>query len=147
MTDFVTEFLTGFAELFAAADLAVWQSATGYDPGDVAIGLHALPTLNPTCVGLFAYPLTDDPTLSISAIGLQVKARVPSQDVRDVRALIGPFEELLLGNYPLILPNGIRVNSIAGNGPKASLGMDELERQIWASSFPCSVMRPSAHRL
>lgn len=146
MTDFVSDFLTGWAMDFDANGLAVWEPSGVYDFTVCGIGLHGLLTDNPTCIGLSAYPLTEDPTLGIASLGIQVMARVASQDVRDVRALIGPIEEHVLGRYPITLPSGVRINTLTA-GPSTSLGMDDSQRQIWASSYPCTAMRPTAHRL
>jgi hypothetical protein len=151
-TDFLTYFTEGWAQHLAASSLGLtWKPSAPYASSEIGIWLLALPT-DPAfdtsaAVALTPYPLSADPTYADSTIGLQIKTRVPSQDPRAAWAIDGPIANLILGNWPLTLPNGVQIETLLDGATSTSLGIDDKRRITWSSSYPFRVYRPGAHRL
>lgn len=144
---FLQLFVEGFAQVLDAADIGVtWRATDPYHPGEVGIGLMTFPTGLGKAVALTPYPLGDDPALSDSEVGLQVKTRSAGADPRDVWALDDAIANVLLGLFPVDLPTGITVTTLQRTS-SASLGQDdENQRWRWVSNYPCGIYRPSLHR-
>lgn len=142
-------FAEGWATYLAAAGLN-WVFAETYTPDQHGIWLQKFPTdpafdASPAMM-LAAYPLADDPTYADSTVGLRLAFRAPGQDPRTVMDLDDAAANVLLGNWPLDLPGGVHVSTLR-RIPIGSLGFDEAKsRWTWASSYPCQVLRPGAHR-
>lgn len=145
MTSFLGDFAEGFAQLLTAAGLGLSYADT-YTAGQTGIGLMKFPLELDNAVALAPYPLTDSPALNSSEIGLQIKTRMAGEDPRAVWALDDAIANFLLGNYPLTLPTGVRIVTLQRTS-SGSLGQDDAKRWNWTSNYPCSVYRPSLHRV
>lgn len=151
-TDYTRLFTEGFAQLLADAGLGLtWQSSGVYAPTDTGIYIGTLPpdvagSSNPGwAVTLFPYPLGDDPALSDTTTGLQIRTRGPGEDVRDVWSLDDRIADYLLGLFSFTLPTGVLVASLTRSS-SGSLGQDDARRWQWASSYTALTYRPSQHR-
>lgn len=146
-SNFLQLYVEGWAQFLDAADIGVkWRSAGSYQAGEVGIGLMTFPTGLDKAVALTPYPLTDDPALSDSEIGIQIKVRSAGADPRDAWALDDAIANRLLGLYPFDLPSGISIVTLQRTA-SGSLGQDEKQRWTWSSSYPCGIHRPSTHRV
>lgn len=143
----LTSFSEGFAQLLAAASIGLTWSPDGlYTTGQTGIWIARVPTAPPNRVlTLTPYPLTDEPVSAMSEIGLQVRTRSAGPDPRDVFTLDDAVADALLGNFPLVLPNGIRVSTLIRSS-SGSLGQDDAHLWNWASNYTAAVNRPSPHR-
>jgi hypothetical protein len=145
---FLTDLVTGFAALLDGASIGLTWNADGsaYAVDETGIYVGNAPLDVDRAVVLMPYPLTDDPSLSDSEVGMQVRSRSAAQDPRDVFDLDDAVADVLLGNYPLDLATGIRVVTLIRSS-SVSLGQDDRRRWQWASSYPLSLHRPSLHRV
>ena len=151
-TNFLTDFAEGWAQFLEDAAIGLkWERSSPYSANDVGIWLMQFPTAttfdNSKAVCLTPYPLTDDATFADSTIGLQVKVRGLAG--QDPRTFVWPTDDkianLLLGNFPLDLSNGVHISTVLPR-TSSSLGYDAKNRLTWQSSYPCEVLRPGAHR-
>ena len=147
---FLEDFTGGYAQLIANAGLGFVYADT-YTPTDWAIGLMAFPQAIgnvdiDTAVAFAPYPLTDNPTMNMTEVGLQVKCRAAGRDPRIVWRMDDAISNVLLGNYPITLPTGVRVATLQRTS-SGSLGQDDSERWLWTSNYPCNVFRPTLHRV
>lgn len=150
-TSFLTDLCEGVAEYLAAAGLGL-----SYPPPDsgvyaatqTGISIMAVPPTPNRLVVLTPYPLGDDPTLSNSRIGMQIRTRSAGADPRDVLALDDAIADQLLGNYPLRLPTGVHIGTLTRTSA-VSLGQDDATppRWGWSSNYRLTVYRPGPHRL
>lgn len=145
---FTEDFTEGWAQLLAAniAGLA-WDPAQSYPAGVTGIFIASMPATPDRCVVLTPYPISADPTLQDSTIGLQIRSRSTGPDVRDVWRLDDAVNNYLLGLFPITLPTGVRVASlrfVSGT----SLGQEPAgaRRWEWSTNFAATVWRPSLHR-
>jgi hypothetical protein len=144
---FTNGFTVGFAQLLAAADIGLaWSDTAAYSDGDTGLWIADAPIEASRAVILMPYPLTADPTLSQSLIGLQIRSRSAAADIRDAWALDDVTQSVLLGNYPLTLPTGVRVTSLRWTSG-ASLGVDDANRWSVVSNYAADTFRPAPHRL
>lgn len=143
---FLGQLTEGFAQLLADANIGLSYTANGvYPAGQTGIYIMAVPVTPDRVVTLTPYPSGDDPTLSNSTIGLQIRSRSAGADPRDVMSIDDAVADVLLGNFPLILPTGITVTSLT-RGSGVSMGQDDSKRWSWASSYHLGVHRPGLHR-
>lgn len=147
---FLTDLVEGFAQLLVAnvnsAQNLAWAPTGVYPADKTGLFVAAVPPTPNRIVTLTPYPLSDDPSLSDSEIGMQIRSRSAAEDPRDVFALDDAIFDALAGNYPLDLATGIRVVTLTRSS-SVSLGQDDNRRWQWASSYPLSLHRPSLHRV
>lgn len=144
---FTTDLLTGAAELLADAGIGLtWRATGAYQTGETGIILRAMPPVPDRIVTLSAYDLSDDPTLSDSQKGLQVRSRSGDPDPTDVDSIDDAVADVLLGNYPLTLPTGIRITTLIRSSG-VSLGQDDTKRWSTVSNYTLGLWRPSTHRI
>jgi hypothetical protein len=139
----------GLAEYLVAADIGLAYSEDGiYTAQQSGITVMAVPPAPSRLVALTPYPLGDDPTLSDSIIGLQIRTRSAGVDPRDVLELDDAIADQLLGNFPLQLANGVQITSLVRTSA-VSLGQDDATppRWGWSSNYRLTVYRPGPHRL
>jgi hypothetical protein len=143
---FTNDFTVGFAQLLADAGIGLaWSDSADYAAGDTGIWVADAPLEVARAVILMPYPLTADPTLSQSLIGLQIRSRSAAADIRDAWALDDATQSALLGNYPLLLSTGVRVTSLRWTSG-ASLGVDDANHWSVVSNYAADTFRPGPHR-
>lgn len=148
---FFRDFTEGFAQLLVAkVDASVglaWQSSGKYSAGQTGIFAVAFPATPDRLVTLTPYPLTADPVMAQSEIGLQIRSRGATADPREVMAIDDAINDALLGLFPVTLPTGVAISSLAWTSG-ASLGQEEggTRRWAWSSNYTANTYRPSQHR-
>jgi hypothetical protein len=137
----------GFAQLLDDAGTGLtWREDLAYLTGETGMYPMSLPADQPSrAVALAPYPLTADPTLSQSEIGLQIRYRSAGDDVRDVWSMSDKVQNRLLGLFPVTLPTDVRVEALHWTSG-GSLGRDDSQRFEWGDNFTARVHRPSMHR-
>lgn len=141
---FTEDLLVGVAQLLAAREVAVWKPVDPYNDDEVGIVL-GVPTQSPrSLVALAAYSNVDDPALSDSTVGVQVRVRGPGANPTPADDLADAVFDELQG-YRGDLPNGIHV--VYGKRTSTyPLGLDGNGRQERTDNYDLTVHRPSAHR-
>lgn len=142
---FQNEMLDGFAQLLATASVAVYDESGQYDPNQTGICFQIMPSAPEGVVMLSTYPVSDDPSLSDSVLGLQVQTRMPGEDPFATNDLADAAFDQLHGLHDTTLPSGIRVVQCLHRGGSL-LGMDALRRWIRSDNFYVTLWRPSLNR-
>lgn len=142
---FTRDVLEGIAAMLAAQDIGTWNASGAYAEGDKGIVVGTIPQTPDRVICLIPYPLTDDPTLSDSVLGLQVRARSASSDPRPVLDTLDAVFDLLQGHYPVDLAGTARL-LIAERTTGTPLGEDTNGRFEAADSYQLTLHRPSTHR-
>lgn len=142
---FETDLLTGIAQMIAGAGLGVFKTSGAYAAGDTAIVLDTVPASPDRVITLTDYVVSDDPSLSNSVIGVQVRTRWGGADPRPVKDLDGAIFALLHGMPARTLAGGVRVVSCLRNSG-VSMGQDSNNRWGRSSSYYTLVHRPSTNR-
>jgi hypothetical protein len=145
MTGFETGLLTGIAQLLAAANLGVWRDTGIYTATETGIVFDVVPQSPDNIITLTDYAVSDDPTLSDSVIGVQVRTRCAGQDPRPVKDLDGAIFNALHGLESVTLAGGVHVVSMVRRSG-VSLGIDANNRWMRSSNYYATVWRPSANR-
>ena len=141
---FESDLLTGLAQLLASAGIGVWRESA-YTAAETGITLDKVPATPDAVVTLSDYTVSDDPTLSDSVIGVQIRTRRAGVDPRPVKDLDGAIFNLIHGMPATTLPGGVRVVSCFRRSG-ASLGQDANGRWQRSSNFYLQVHRPSTNR-
>lgn len=89
------------------------------------------------------YPVSDDPSLSDSVVGVQVT--IKDADVNVVRAIDSDIFKLFHGRQRGMLGDVTLVSCVRASG--TSLGQDSNGRQGRTANYYLTVHRPSTHRL
>lgn len=145
---FDTLLLKGVAGLLSdLVDGLSWKIDPGatYDADEIALFLMRMLSGPDRAVTLTVYSLGDDPALSDSTKGLQVRSRgIPrvSTDATNIDSMIA---DALLGNYPVDLGTGVHINTLIRRS-SVPLGVDELERSEVSSNYELGVYQPSTNR-
>jgi hypothetical protein len=145
MSGFETDLLTGVAQLLASANLGTWRDTGIYTAAETGITFDVVPQSPDQVITLTDYVVSDDPTLSDSVIGVQVRTRLGGQDPRPVKDLDGAIFNVLHGLESVTLTGGIHVVSLVRRSG-ASLGQDANNRWMRSSNYYATVWRPSANR-
>jgi len=148
MSGFTTDLLAGLATWLAlpANGLGATYDATGaYTALQLGIVLGELRPQPDRQIVLTAYPVSDDPSLSDSVVGVQVISRWEGRDPRPSDDLDDAVFSLLHGKERLVLSTGVtivQVQRVSG----APLGWDENQRRSVSSNYRVTVHRPSTNR-
>lgn len=142
---YTRDMLHGLAQLLAADGVGIYRATGVYANTEVGIVIGAMPTSPPAVVALIPYPLSDDPTLSDSVQGMQVRCRAASYDPRDVADLADLAFESLHGRGGIDLSPTARL-VFAERTSGIPLGDDSNGRPEWADSYQLTLHRPSRHR-
>lgn len=146
MSGFQTNMLEGVADLLAAAGVAKWNPTGTYADTDTGIMIQLVPPSPAAVVTLSAYVVTDDPFLSDSVIGMQVRARTGGSDPRPTNDLADAVFDQIHGLRNTTLNTGVRVvECLRRSG--ALLGQDELRRWLRSDNYYVTVWRPSPNRI
>lgn len=117
---------------------AVFQST------DTALVMETLPQTPDKAVAITIYPVTDDPTLSDSVAGIQIKARAPGPDPQAVNDLTDAVFDAFQ-NLSKTLTTGIVIQQIARKSG-VPLGLDKQMRRTRSENYYAKFWRPSTHR-
>jgi hypothetical protein len=145
VSGFSTNLLTGLAAALQTASLGTWNPSGAYTALQTGITLGKVPQEPDRIITLTAYALADDPALSDSQVGVQVRTRWSGSDPRPVDDLDDSIFSLWHGKCGLVLTTGITVVQllrISGT----SLGQDANQRWCRTSNYRATVHRPSANR-
>jgi hypothetical protein len=145
VSGFESDLLTGVAQLLAAANLGTWRDSGIYTAAETGIVFDVIPVSPDNIVTLTDYAVSDDPTLSDSVIGVQVRTRLGGQDPRPVKDLDGAIFNVLHGLESVTLTGGVHIVSMVRRSG-ASLGQDANNRWMRSSNYYATVWRPSANR-
>ncbi len=150
MSGFQTNLLTGIAVDLAAAGLSLtWNTSGVYTTAQTGIVLGTVPQAPDRIVTLTAYGVDDDPSLSDSIIGLQVRTRWGGQDPRLVNDLDDSLFAYLHGKEAWTVGSGAAAVVIGlclrVSGP-VSLGQDANNRWSLSSNYYLDLWRPSTNR-
>ena len=145
MSGFETLLLTGVAQLLAAANLGTWRDTGIYTAAETGITLDVVPQSPDNIITLTDYVISDDPTLSDSVIGVQVRTRWGDQDPRPVKDLDGAIFNVLHGLEAVTLTGGVHIVSMVRRSG-VSMGQDANNRWMRSSNYYATVWRPSANR-
>jgi hypothetical protein len=144
---FESNLLTGLAVYIAAGGIeATWNTSGAYTALQTALVLGDFPQTPDRIIALTAYGVSDDPSLSDSVIGLQVRTRAEGQDKRKVDNLDAAVFGLLQNKTAWTLSTGVYVVQCLRNSGPASLGKDVSPRWQLSSNYYVTVHRPSANR-
>jgi len=145
MSGFEVQLLTGIAQLLATANLGTWRDTGVYTAAETGIVFDTVPQSPDRVITLTDYVVSDDPTLSDSVIGVQVRTRWGGQDPRPVKDLDGSIFDALHGLEGVDLTGGIHiVNMFRRSG--TSMGQDANNRWGRSSNYYATVHRPSQNR-
>jgi hypothetical protein len=148
MSGFKTDLLTGLAAWLAtpARGLgATYKTSGAYGALELGIVLGELRPTPDRQIALTAYPVSDDPALSDSVLGVQVLSRWGGRDPRPSDDLDDAIFNLLHGRQRLVLSTGITIVQIL-HVSGAPLGWDENQRRSVSSNYYVTAHRPSTNR-
>lgn len=131
--------------ILAPGGVGVWRADGAYADGEQGIVVGTVPQSPDAVICLIPYPLTDDPTLSDSVLGLQVRVRGATTDPRPVLDTLDAVFDLLQGHRPVDLAGTARL-LIAERQTGTPLGEDSHGRFEAADSYQLTLHRPSLHR-
>lgn len=145
-----TRMLKGFAQLIDMHTNAVWLESGSYAEGVIGITIQAVPERPDGVVTLSAYSVTDDPALSDSVIGLQVRVRRGGANPTPTNDLADELFDLLHGLSDFELPavedeRGVWVVSCVRRSQVPG-GQDGNRRWSDIQNFYVTIHAPSAHR-
>lgn len=143
-----TKLCKGIAALLGTAGAATWTpsgvvSPTA-SPPPVFLGIY--PDQPDIAVALSTYSAGgDDPTLAGSVLMLQVRTRSSIQDVTSADALDDAIGQVLMGNFPLVLPSGVRITSLVRRSG-VPMGRDASGRMERTTNYQVRLYDPGPHR-
>lgn len=138
--------LHGLATLLAADTSFTYRDTGAYADTETGVVIGTVPQNPPSLVVLIPYPLTDDPTLSDSVMGLQLRFRVGTHDPRDVTDLADEAFDVLHGHPAVDLSSTARL-LFAERVSGVPLGEDTNGFPEWSDNYQLTLHRPSAHRV
>jgi hypothetical protein len=140
------DLLTGFADLLGAAGAAKWNASGAYADTDTGIYVQVTPPSPDGAVILTTYPVSDDPTLADSVVGLQAMTRMGGLDPRPVNDLSDAIFDQLHGLHDVALSTGVHVvECVRRSG--VLLGQDDLRRWLRSDNYYVTTYRPGPNRL
>jgi hypothetical protein len=141
---FTTDLLQGLAQYLAAAGIGTYRPTGAYLPSETAIAFDAMPPDPDRAIVLSDYPVSDDPSLSDSVVGIQIRTRGLS-DPLDVKSISDAVFALLHGaNW--VNFGTVRVVEILRNSG-IPMGRDENLRWERSDNYYATVNRPSTNRI
>lgn len=146
MSGFQTNLLVGIAVHMQTNSLGTWSTSGKYTLAQTGIVLGVIPQFPDSIITLSAYGVEDDPALSDSVLGVQVRCRWTGQDPRLVDDLADSIFMLYHGKMGLVLTTGITIVQCRRQSGIVSLGQDANGRWSNVQNFYCSVHRPSTNR-
>jgi hypothetical protein len=141
---FTTDLMTGVAQRLHAAGVGVWKPTGAYLDTEVGIVLGVPSQQPPSLIALAVYRVADDPALSDSVVGLQVRVRGSDEDPRKADDLADGVFDALQGLHGADV-NGVRL-VYSRRTSMLPLGVDGNGRQERTDNYDLTVHRPSTHR-
>ena len=141
---FQTDLLTGLAADLHSGSCGTWRASGVYTVAETAIIFGNIPQYPDRCITLTAYGVSDDPSLSDSVIGVQVRTRWGGLDPRLVNDLDDLIFARLHGRTNFTV-NGVVVVQCHRNSA-GSLGQDQNGRWMNSSNYYFTVLRNSTYR-
>lgn len=140
---FSGDLLNGLAAFLAAAGAGTYRSSGAYAAGETGIFFAAMPQSPDRAIVLTPYPVADDPSLSDSVVGVQIRCR-GGFDPHDVEAVADGVFTVLHGKYAFDLGPVHVVEALRRSG--VPLGRDDSNRWEHSDNYYLTVHRPSANR-
>lgn len=140
-----TDFLVGLAVYLQTAGIGTWNTSGVYTSTQTGIVLGTVPQTPDRVITLTAYGVADDPSLSDSVMGLQVRSRWGGQDPRPTDDLADSIFTLLHGLTHVTLSTGIKIVECLRISA-ITLGQDENLRWCHVQNFHVTIHRPSTNR-
>jgi len=142
---FDNDLFDGIAQMLADASIGQYSSDTSYADDATAITMQKLPATPDNAIAITPYPVSDDPTLSDSVVGIQVRTRTGGMDPRTTNELAGSVFNQLQGLRNTTLSSGVRI-VLCERRSGALNGQDDVSRWERVDNYYATVWRPSAHR-
>ena len=149
MSGFQTNLLTGIAAALQTAGLGTWSAAGVYKASETGIVLRTMPQGPDRIICLSTYGVGDDPSLSDSIIGLQIRTRWEGAIPTPVDDLDDAIFTFLHGKETWTVGSGaaaVRIGLCLRNSGPVSLGQDTNLRWSLASNYYLDLWRPSTNR-
>ena len=140
---FTTNLLNGLGAHLAGQAIGTWSATGVYSSGQTGIYLKVVPASPDAVIVLNTYPVSDDPSLSDSSIGVQIRTRA-GVDPRTVDDTADAIFDALHGLAALTL-GAIRVQQVRRTS-YAQLGTDSNGRHERSDNYRFDLWRPSTHR-
>lgn len=144
--DFQTLLLKGLAADLVTASLGTWSETVAYTSGQTGITLRDMPQTPDRIICLSAYGVSDDPSLSDSVLGVQVRCRWGGEDPCPADDLADLIFKRWHGMRAVTLSTGVFIVQCLRNSGPASLGKDDNQRWENSQNFYLTVHRPSTNR-
>lgn len=139
------DLLDGIAQLIAGADIATYSTSGVYTPSQTGVFFKIVNPTPDRMVTLTGYVVTDDPSLPVSRMGVQVRFR-GTQDPRDVDEL-GDSVAAVLHGLVNVQFGSVFANQVLRQG-SITLGQDVSKRWERADTYyvdlsvPPTINRP-----
>jgi len=140
------DLLDGIAQLIATAGIATYSTTGTYTSGQTGIFFKIVNSTPDRIVTLTAYQISDDPSVPLSKLGVQVRCR-GLQDPRDVDELGDSIFTILHGLTNVMFGSVHVIQCFRQSS--ITLGQDDLKRWDRADSYyldvdvPATVLRPT----
>lgn len=147
-------FLTGWSLHLAANGVGTWRpDDTPYLADEIAIIHGSVPAEPDQVITLTAYGVTDDPSLSDTTLGLQVKTRGARQSIHSAGNISDDIFQLLHAAHDFRLPAPAPLTAADGVWVVQCLrrsavtgGKDDNQRWSYIQNFYVDVHQPSTNR-
>jgi hypothetical protein len=148
VSGFTVNLLTGIAVALQTASLGTWNTSGVYTTTQTGIVLGNIPQGPDRIITLTTYGVSDDPSLSDSVIGLQVRARWGGADPRLVNDLDDLIFAFLHGKTAWTVGAGATAVTIVQclSQSVTSLGQDANGRWSISHNYYLNCWRPSTNR-
>lgn len=141
---FTGDLLGGLAAYLDTAGAGTYRSdGSAYVASETAIVFAEMPQTPDRAIVLSDYPVTDDPSLSDSVVGMQIRCRGGS-DPHDVKAIADAVFTVLHGKTAFDAGTVHVVQALRRSG--VPLGRDDSNRWEHSDNYYLTVHRPSANR-
>jgi hypothetical protein len=141
---FTSELLVGLAGHLEVNGVGTYRGdGSAYLAGETAIVFAELPQTPDRAIALSTYPVTDDPSLSDSVVGVQIRCRGLA-DPNDVNGLADGVFDLLHGATAFTVGTVRVVEAFRNSG--VPLGQDQNRRWETSENYYLTVHRPSTNR-
>lgn len=141
---YTTDLLTGLAQHLAANGIGTWSTAGTYSATQTGIVLRVVPQSPDAVIVLSDYSITDDPSLSDTVTGVQIRTRTAGADPRSTDDLADRIFDLLHGVTGLVLGT-VKTQAITRESYLPG-GRDANERHERTDNYYVQTWRPSPHR-